>query len=177
MWAVWWRFREQRELCRLYPTGSGNLKQVQAAPGKGCKRSIITGHHVEPCDGVVGPKKALGRGLLNSSYIATCVKEKYRFLYEILSSECHGNAGTHWLTDGGSAEGLCLARAGYFWAPSSLWPTPEPFFWSTQCFMALWPVIWRETAKGCYFFLLTSLIHTMLCHSDIPFKLGDCPID
>lgn len=58
--------------------------------------------------GGVGPKKALGLGLLDSSYIATealsCIDRscwiqkvhalKYRFLYEILSSECPGNAGT-----------------------------------------------------------------------------------
>lgn len=141
--------------------------------------------------GVVGPKNALGQGLLNSPYIATenlilyrlelldsettCIK-KCRFLCEILSSECHGNAGTHWLTDGGSAEGLCLASAGYFWAPSSLWLTPEPFF--SGLLNALWlydQLSGGKQPRAVIFFLLTSLIHTMLCHSAIPFRLGTVP--
>lgn len=133
MWAVWHRVIEQRELSRL----SYWLREPQASTGSSRKGLWKKHHYRPPCWamwwGVWGPRKSW-LGLLNSSYIATealsCIDKscwiqkvhalKYRFLYEILS----GN----WLTDGGSAEGLCLARADFFWAPSSLWLTSELFF-------------------------------------------------
>lgn len=81
--------------------------------------------------GVVGTKKALGLGLrilpirlqkALSCIDRSCWIQKLHALkntgfcmkFYPASAVVVREQETHWLTDGGSAEGLCLARADYF---------------------------------------------------------------